>query len=83
MARYPAGTLASVKIPSMNILWWSLLLALAPFPAVAHNGALALAVPVEGIKVDGIAHGKVRLQSLSAEGLWMQIAKDQQGGFAE
>ena len=37
----------------MNALWWLLLLALMPVATLAHNGAVALAVPVEGIRVDG------------------------------
>ena len=39
------GTVASTMI-----LWLSLLYVL---PAEAHNGAVALAVPIEGIVVDG------------------------------
>ena len=36
-----------------HILPFLLLLLLHPHPTTAHNGAVAIAVPVEGITVDG------------------------------
>lgn len=38
--------------PSVNVLWWLLLLAMVPVPAVARNGSVAIAVPVERITID-------------------------------